>query len=129
MGHPNGGSVRVVRRVEIAVDETIRVAIIFVLRRNSSITALVKAADRSCGADRSCDADGSCDADMSSDSVESVANGAGVNVSVIVGTTGTEVEAVVGIGSGCSWLNSAIGEARNSNVTASRQAGIDVFDA
>ena len=57
---------------------------------------------------------------MSSDSAESVANAAGVNVSVIVGTTGTEVEAVVDIGSDCSWLNSSIGEIRNSNLMASR---------
>ena len=120
MGHLKARSVSVVQWVEIAVDVPIRVATIFVLRRNSSIVALVKAPDRSCDADSSSDADRSCN------TAESVANVAGVNVSVIIGTTGTKVEAVVGIGSGCSWLNSAFREARNSNVMVSGQAGIGV---
>ena len=111
MGHLKARSVRVVRWVEIAVDVTIRVATILVLRRKSSIAALIK------------------DTDRSSDIAENVTNVAGGNASVIIGTTGTEVEAVVGIGSGCSWLNSAIGEARSSKVMVSRQAGIDAVDA
>ena len=102
MGHLKGGSVRVVRWVEIAVDVTMRVATIVVLRRESSIVALIK------------------DTDRGTDIAESVTNVAGVNMSVMIGTTGTEVEAVVGIKSGCSWLNSTVGEARNSNFMVSR---------
>ena len=111
MGHLKGRSVSVVRWVEIAVDVTIKVATIVVLRGKSSIAALI------------------IDTDRSTDIAESVTNVAGVNVSVMIGTTGTEVEAVVGIGSGCSLLDSTVGEARNSNVMVSRQAGIDVVDA
>ena len=88
-----------------------RAATIVVLRRKSSIVALIK------------------DTDKSNDIAESVTSVAGVNVSVMIGTTGTKVEAVVGIESGCSFLNNANEEASNSNVMASRQAGVDVVDA
>ena len=66
-------------KVEIAVDVAIRVATILILRKKSSIALLMKNTDRS------------------TDIVENVTNVAAVDVSVIDWTTGTEVEAAVGI--------------------------------
>ena len=67
MGHRKGLSVRDVRWVETAVDVTIKVVTVVVLRGKSSITALVK------------------DTERSTDIAESVTNVAGGNVSVMIG--------------------------------------------
>ena len=79
MRHPKGRCVRVVWRVEIAVNVAIRVATILILRKKSSIALLIKNTDRS------------------TDIAESVTNVAAVDVFAIIWTTGTEVEAAVGI--------------------------------
>ena len=63
-----------------------------------------------------------------SDVTESVTKVVSAILSVVNGIADTSVEVDVGIGSHCSFRNSTIGEARNSNVVVWIEAGFDIFD-